>query len=194
MTNDVVDTVIKPIKSKPNRGGGGAANVSELNGPEIKRWLHHASFLRLALLTEDEAVIEMLHLFHKWSTVISKYSNKIHTWSKNDFTEFNTMYDDMKANWERVAGCRSTPRMHILGHYDPFAKLYGSVGYYSESPMESIHNVFNDWMKNHHFNLSDDIESARRTLANMIVDLIAPFYETSKNTKPKNSKRGKTKD
>jgi hypothetical protein len=177
LTDSAIDCVIEVIKTNHKRGGGGFSDLKELNGPEIRRWNKKKCFLSWIQYTNDLQVIKMLKKFQIWSSAVAVFCSQVAPWSSKQHEQFEVLYQDIKTNWCNLANCKPTPKMHIFQHFPEFALENGSVARFSESPTESFHFIFENWMKNHHFNEKDICEQARKCLASSVIPLVAPFVK-----------------
>jgi hypothetical protein len=181
---DIVVDVCKSakIKTEHRRGGGGMADLKDLNGPEIRRWHKKKCFLLLIERTSNIKIIKMLRKFDIWSPAVAQFCSQTSPWSPQQYDQFDQLFTDIKNTWTSLTDCPPTPKMHVLQHFPDFARENGSVGKWSESPIESFHWIFDYWMKHHHFNEPNASEQARKSLVGSLIPLVAPIIKKNPTT------------
>jgi hypothetical protein len=177
MGADIIKRMVGTIKTVHTRGGGGAADLHDLNGPEIKKWIGKKCYRKLTQQTNNTELKAALTTFQSWAEKIRKFCTQLSAWSSADFREFDNLYTDIKARWKILLKCDPTPKIHMLSHFPNFARKFGSVGKFSESPTESYHHMFKEKMERHHFNEPNLSSQARKALADTVTEIIATLDE-----------------
>lgn len=120
MSLPIIEDMVATIKTVHTQSGGDAADIHDMNGLEIKKWVKIKWFVKLIAQTNDVVLKRSLQTFHDWSAKVVHYSTKVTKWEPEDFSSFEIFYADVKARWSLLLGCPPTPKVHIAWSFPRF--------------------------------------------------------------------------
>lgn len=159
---------IATIKTQPTESTGGAAQMYDMNGKEIGRWVKKHCSLQLSTSLTDAPSITTVASTAGWMSGL--YDNLLHSreWTDNDIASFAALIDTMQRHWTLHCHQPSFPKLHMLTHAVEFASVNCHLGKYSEAQIESSHAVIRPLYNTTHNNQSKHTdERIRRTLADV---------------------------
>jgi hypothetical protein len=168
-------------------GFGGLADVHQLNGPELQRWVKNNT--TADLLSEhsaDSSVPENQKLLSQTSApVLNAWMQQLPRLLLNKDTvttasidELSDVVDHITTWWTTATSLPPFPKLHMLRHTWEFAKRWNILGRASESQMESAHaQVAMLYNNRHHNKTRDEPERMRRTLADSVLKAAVPLSQ-----------------
>ena len=149
------------IKTVHLPGNGGLADLYDLNGPELSKWIKREcdQYVRDHATAEngkDRAIQERMAEASGWLGKLQHHllSSDMATIEQNFI--FTTLVKSIHRRWTTVTGDRFFPKLHMLLHAVEFQKNHGSLGFASEAGIERHHAAFNDLFHRHHFRLGSN--------------------------------------
>jgi hypothetical protein len=166
------------VRTIHTAGCGGLADVHQMNGPELARWIKQNDWQ--ALVDESsqslsKAAAAKIKKLFGWMEILHKYLLHDRDWEATDLFVFRAFLDDIYKNWRRTSGQEPFPKLHMLRHAVEFAERHKFLGRASEAQIESFHAQFNDLFHNHHHNQAHNPpERLRCCLADVALRAVQP--------------------
>lgn len=176
-----VGDAIAVVKSKHKPGNGGRADLFDLNGPEVRKWvkLKQCDTLRDVALDDpgiDREKLKTIPVLSGWLGKLSKLLLNAKPFNIKTLEAFKDLKIEVWNKWTEVTGQEPFPKIHMLGHAVEFYEKYQFLGLLAESQIESTHGKFNTLFNQSHANTSDKpAERLRRTLADGTLKAIQPM-------------------
>ena len=176
-----VETALKSITTVHSAGCGGAADLHDLNGPEISKWIKkECSATLLAVAAASSAVPAATCASH---SILSRWLQQLHhcllhsdDWKAADIDAWRLVASDIHQHWQAETSIAAFPKLHMLHHAVEFAERHRFLGRASEAQIESFHAQFNTLFHDHHLNQGDNTtERLRRCLADASLRAVQPF-------------------
>jgi hypothetical protein len=178
---ELVEQTLKPLSTVHSAGCGGAADLHDLNGPEISKWIKKdCSTQLLAAAGGKENVPSSAVATH---SLLSRWLQQLHSallhsrdWTAADIDAWRSVVDDIQLHWTAEARSKPFPKLHMLRHSLEFAERHRFLGRASEAQIESFHAQFNSLFHSHHLNMAGNTaERLRRSLADAALHAVQPF-------------------
>jgi hypothetical protein len=168
----VLKKAMEPNKTVHSPGNSGAADLHDLNGPEIRKWLRRGTLDRAieaakaAGIELSDAQLARLRAAESWLQHLHSSLLKKGTWDSTEIESFSILVADIWARWTAVTGDTPFPKLHLLIHCKEFAQSLHYLGDFAESPIERFHANFNRLLYVTNRNKANDKkEQYRRSLA-----------------------------
>jgi hypothetical protein len=178
-----VEAALKDIATFHSAGCGGAADLHDLNGPEISKWIKkECSAGVLAAASAASAVTAATAASH---STLTRWLQQLHhcllrsgDWSAADIDAWRTVVRDIHQHWCAETSQTPFPKLHMLHHSIDFAERHRFLGRASESQIESCHAFFNSLVHKQHRNQSGNTaERLRRCLADASLRTVQLFLQ-----------------
>ena len=178
-----VETALKGISTVHSAGCSGASDLSDLNGPEISKWIKKGcSASVLAAASTSSIVTAATTASH---SILSRWLEQLHhcllhssDWTAADIDAWRTAVSDIHQHWQSEAHSKPFPKLHMLHHSVEFAERHRFLGRASEAQIESFHASFNALFHKQHRNQSGNTaERLRRCLADAALRAVQPFIQ-----------------
>ena len=176
-----VAAVLKPALTVHTPGCGGLADVHDLNGPEIRKWVKRKySAALLASAAEKGGVTAEQKASHgvlsRWLKLLHDHLLHKKEWTPQQIDDWRAAVNDIQQHWCAVTSHAAFPKLHMLLHSLEFAERHRFLGRVSEAQIESYHAQFNRLFNDHHLNQgSNTTERLRRCLADACLRAVQPF-------------------
>jgi len=179
----VVREAVQSIKSIHSAGCSGAADLYDLNGPEISKFIKkQCSITMIAAADETSATFAATCASH---SVLSRWLQQLHhsllhcgDWTSSDLDAWRSAVSDIHQHWRAETSQKPFPKLHMLHHTIDFAERHRFLGRVAESQIESYHATFNSLFHKQHRNMSPNIsERLRRCLADSALHAVQPFLQ-----------------
>jgi len=179
---------VQRVKSVHSAGCGGLADVHQLNGPELARWIKQdgstsvldAAAAATRVPAATKAKIKQLA---GWMRILHDRLLHDGDWEEPDLHVFRSFLDGIYKHWRRTSGHEPFPKLHMLRHAVEFAERHRFLGRASEAQIESFHAQFNTLFHDHHLNQGGNTaERLRRSLADATLRAVQPFVSPSAST------------
>jgi hypothetical protein len=170
----------KAVATLHTPSGGGRADVHDLNGPEIRRWLKRDCCKTLLAAASagqkpTAATKATFATLTGWLEKLHKYLLHKTEWEAEDIEAWRAAVTDIQKNWRAKTNSGAFPQLHMLRHALDFAERWRFLGRASEAQIESFHAKFNDLVHNHHHGMArDPPEQLRRSLADTALQAVQP--------------------
>ncbi len=184
---DKVRATLARVRTVHRPGFGGLADVHQLNGPELQRWVKKNTTQELITAQRDnpEAEAESKLLSQTTAPVLNAWMQKLPRLLLNkkpitteSVNELSDVVDHILTWWTTVTSLPPFPKLHMLRHTWEFAKRWKILGRASESQMESAHaQVAMLYNNRHHNKTRDEPERMRRTLADAVLKAAVPLSQ-----------------
>jgi hypothetical protein len=179
-TDIIKDLVPKPlfdrtyIKVKTSRTKAhGAADVFELNGKEIKKWIDRGCAEDIVRQLPAETPFSThltIGLLAVWMKGLYKHLLHKRTWSDDHISSFSTLIHTIQTQWTPLTQQPPFPKLHMLQHAANFAREHKHLGMYSEAQIEAYHAAFRRLYESTHQNSGGKLaERTRRAFAEVVV-------------------------
>jgi hypothetical protein len=187
-----VETALKSITTVHSAGCSGAADLHDLNGPEISKWIkRECSANVLADAASSAALPAATSASH---SILSRWLQQLHhcllhsnDWTAADIDAWRSVVSDIHQHWCAETSQNAFPKLHMLHHSVDFAERHRFLGRASEAQIESFHASFNTLFHRQHLNKgSDTTERLRCCLADASLRAVQPFL-TSLTSPPSTS-------
>jgi hypothetical protein len=178
---ELVQSALTTITTVHSAGCSGAADLYDLNGPEISKWIKkECSASLLAAATASSALPAATSASH---SILSRWLQQLHhcllhsdDWTAADIEAWRTAVSDIHQHWQSEAHSKPFPKLHMLHHAVDFAERHRFLGRASEAQIESYHASFNALFHKQHRNQSGDTaERLRRSLADATLRAVQPL-------------------
>lgn len=178
---DLVEQTLKPVSTVHSAGCGGAADLYDLNGPEISKWIKkECSAQLLAAAGGKENLPAASTATH---SLLSRWLQQLHgallhsrDWSSGDIEAWRGVVHDIQQHWCAETSQAAFPKLHMLRHSLEFAERHRFLGRASEAQIESFHAQFNALFHKHHLNQGGNTdERLRRSLADALLRAVQPL-------------------
>jgi hypothetical protein len=168
---ELVEESLQHVTTIHSAGSGGRADVFQLNGPEIRKWIKQkrsATLLAAAAAAgEVDAAAKATH------SILSRWLQQLHDhllhkgdWEAKEIEAWRAAVDDMQQHWCAETGQDAFPKLHMLRHSLEFAERHRFLGRASEAQIESYHFKFKRLFHQQHLNMAhNESERMRRCLA-----------------------------
>lgn len=174
---DPVLKAMEKVKTVHSVGCGGLADLYDLNGAEITKWLHKACSQQLAQMADLSPEQRASHsILSHWLTQL--HSCLLHKlmWDADDIAAWRNIVNDIHRHWCTEAKSNPFPKLHMLHHTVEFAERYRFLGRASEAQIESFHAQFNSLFHQRHRNQGAQLEQRlRRSLADAALKTVQPY-------------------
>ena len=183
-----VETALKSITTVHSAGCCGAADLHDLNGPEISKWIKKGcSASVLAAAASSSSLPAATTATH---SILSRWLKQLHhcllrsdDWTAADIDAWRSVVSDIHQHWRAEAKSEPFPKLHMLHHAVDFAERHRFLGRASEAQIESFHASFNALFHKQHRNQSSNTaERLRRSLADASLRAVQPFALPSPST------------
>ena len=178
---DLVEAALKPVTTVHSAGCGGAADLHDLNGPEISKWVKkQCSANMLAAAASSSSPSAATKATH---SILSRWLEQLHSsllhcrdWTGDELESWRSVVDDIWQHWRAEAKTEPFPKLHMLRHSLEFAERHRFLGRASEAQIESFHASFNVFFHKHHLNQGGNTtERLRRSLADASLRAVQPL-------------------
>jgi hypothetical protein len=174
---------VKSIKTVHSAGCGGLADLHELNGQELTKWVKKEcskGVLASAAAAGAAAVSDAARATH---SILAGWMQKLHhsllhakDWEPADIETWRGVVADIRQHWQAETNSGAFPKLHMLAHCVDFAERYRFLGRASEAQIESFHATFKKLFNFNHRNQSRDlIERLRRCLVSTTTRVLHPI-------------------
>jgi len=176
-----VETALKSITTVHSAGCSGAADLHDLNGPEISKWIKKkCSASVLAAAAACSSVPAATSASH---SILSRWLQQLHhcllrsdDWTAADLDAWRSVVSDIHQHWRAETSIAAFPKLHMLHHPVDFAERHRFLGRASEAQIESFHASFNALFHKQHRNQSNNTaEGLRRCLADSSLRAVQPI-------------------
>jgi len=176
-----VEMALKGISTVHSAGCSGAADLHDLNGPEISKWIKkQCSASGLAAAAASSSVAAATTASH---SILSRWLQQLHScllhsrdWSSDEIEAWRAAVDDIQQHWSAEAHSKPFPKLHMLRHSLEFAERHRFLGRASEAQIESFHASFNALFHKQHRNQGGNTaERLRCCLADASLRAVQPF-------------------
>jgi hypothetical protein len=162
-------------------GCGGAADLHDLNGPEISKWIKQkcstSVLAAAAAASSPPAATTATH------SILSRWLQQLHAallhardWTGEELASWSAAVDDMQQHWCAETSQAAFPKLHMLRHSVEFAERHRFLGRASEAQIESFHAQFNALFHRQHRNQAGNTsERLRRCLADASLRAVQPL-------------------
>jgi hypothetical protein len=179
----VVLETVQHIKTLHSAGCGGLADLHQLIGPEICKWLKQDCSTTLRTLATEH--VSLTDAQKATYSTLKRWLEKLHDhllhkeeWTPRDIEEWRAAVDDIQQHWCAETSQAAFPKLHMLRHSLEFAERYRFLGRASEAQIESYHYLFKKLFHQHHLNMAhNEPERLRRCLADATLRAVQPFLE-----------------
>jgi len=178
-----VEMALKSITTVHSAGCSGAADLYDLNGPEISKWIKKecsASVLTAAASSSTLAAATAAShsILSRWLTRLHHCLLHSRDWTAADIDAWRSAVSDIHSNWRAETSINVFPKLHMLHHSVDFAERHRFLGRASEARIESFHASFNALFHKQHRNQSGNTaERLRRSLADAALRAVQPFIQ-----------------
>ena len=184
---ELVEEALKSVSTLHSAGCSGASDLSDLNGPEIRKWIKQgcsATLLAAAAAASSTAAASSINAATKASySILTRWLQQLHDhllhkgeWTPQQLTDWPAVVDDIQQHWQSEAHSKPFPKLHMLRHSVEFAERHRFVGRASEAQIESFHASFNALFHKQHRNQSrETAERLRRSLADAALRAVQPL-------------------
>lgn len=167
---EAVLKAVRSIKTVHSAGCGGLADLWDLNGQEITKWIKQQRSTSLLASPEASGATAEARSSH---SILASWLVKMHhallhakDWTPADIDDWRATVADIHAHWVSETGIAPFPKLHMLHHTVDFAERYRVLGCASEAQIESYHAQFNQLFHYNHRNMARNTpERMRRSLA-----------------------------
>jgi hypothetical protein len=175
-----VQATLTSITTVHSAGCSGAADLHDLNGPEISKWIKkECSASVLAAATASSSVPAATSASH---SILSRWLQQLHhcllrsdDWAAADIDAWRSVVSDIHQHWSAETSINAFPKLHMLHHAVDFAERHRMLGRSSEAQIESFHASFNAMFHKQHRNQSSNTaERLRRSLADATLRAVQP--------------------
>jgi hypothetical protein len=178
---ELVAAALKPVTTVHSGGCGGAADLHDLNGPEIGKWIKREC--SASVLTAAAASSALPAATKATHSILSRWLEQLHSsllhcrdWTADEIESWRSVVDDIWQHWQAEPKTEPFPKLHMLRHSLEFAERHRFLGRASEAQIESFHAQFNTLFHDHHPNQGGNIaECLRRSLADSSLRAVQPF-------------------
>jgi hypothetical protein len=183
-----VQAALTSITTVHSAGCSGAADLHDLNGPEISKWIKkECSASVLAAAAASSSIPAATSASH---SILSRWLQQLHhcllrsdDWTAADIDAWRSVVSDIHQHWRAETSINAFPKLHMLHHSVDFAERHRFLGRASEAQIESFHASFNALFHKQHRNQSSNTaERLRRSLADASLRAAQPFALPSPST------------
>lgn len=176
-----VEQTLKQVTTVHSAGCGGASDLFDLNGPEIRKWIQQeCSASVLASAAAASALPAATKATH---SILSRWLQQLHAhllhkkeWTAKQIEDWRAAVDDIWQHWSAETGQAAFPKLHMLRHSLEFAERHRFLGRASEAQIESYHAQFNALFHQQHRNQAGNTaERMRRSLADASLRAVQPL-------------------
>jgi hypothetical protein len=176
-----VEMALKGISTVHSAGCSGAADLHDLNGPEISKWIKkECSASALAAAAASSSISAATSASH---SILTRWLQQLHhcllragDWTAADLDAWRSVVSDIHQHWTAEAHSKPFPKLHMLHHSVDFAERHRFLGRASEAQIESFHASFNALFHKQHRNQSGNTsERLRRCLADAALRAVQPL-------------------
>jgi hypothetical protein len=186
-----VEGALKTIATVHSAGCGGAADLHDLNGPEISKWIKQEC--STGVLTAAAASSTLPAATAASHSILSRWLVQLHhcllhsdDWTAADVDAWRTAVSDIHSNWLAETSIAAFPKLHMLHHAVEFAERHRFLGRASEAQIESFHASFNAlFHKQHRNQAGNTAERLRRCLADSALRAVQPYLQPSSRSPAK---------
>ena len=181
---------IRMVRTIHTTAGGGLADLHDLNGSELRRFIKKGCVAKLLIATpqpqpgdvaasmDGSLRLMAIPLLQHWLEDLYPFLLDRQEWNKDRITHFQALVDEIHRTWLLTTSSPLFPKLHMLHHCVDFVKRYNFLGSASESPIESFHATYNALYDQHHLNSArNDPERLRRCLADVACAAMAAFVK-----------------
>jgi hypothetical protein len=178
----VADSVAR-IKTVHSAGKGGASDLYDLNGSEVRKYITRECPAALLASGGDSLTAEQRSrhgIFTRWLHQL--HASLLHDddWTPDAIEAWRAVVDDVQLAWQSETGQQPFPKLHMLRHTLEFAERHRMLGRVSEAQIESFHAKFNALFHHNHRNMTGDTsERIRRSLADTALHAVQPLLLAS---------------
>jgi hypothetical protein len=176
-----VESALKGVTTVHSAGCGGAADLHDLNGPVISKWIKRKySDTLLSAAAASSSIHAATTATH---SLLSRWLQQLHSallhsrdWEPGEIDACRGIVDDIQVHWIAEAHSQPFTKLHMLRHAVEFAERHRFLGRASEAQIESFHAQFNSLYHDHHLNMAGNMgERLRRSLADAALRAVQPF-------------------
>jgi hypothetical protein len=176
-----IEAALKGVATMHSAGCGGAADLHDLNGPEISKWIKQkcstSVLAAAAAASSPPAATTATH------SILSRWLQQLHAallhardWTGVELASWSAAVDDMQQHWCAETSQAAFPKLHMLRHSVEFAERHRFLGRASEAQIESFHAQFNALFHRQHRNQAGNTsERLRRCLADASLRAVQPL-------------------
>jgi len=180
-SKELVEETLEKVKTIHSAGSGGRADVFQLNGPEIRKWIKKDCSSTLRAAAEEKGALTASQK-STYST-LKRWLEKLHDhllvkkeWKAEEIEDWRAAVKDIQDNWCAETSQAAFPKLHMLRHSLEFAERYRFLGRASEAQIESYHFKFKRLFHQQHLNMAhDEAERQRRCLADSSLRAVQPL-------------------
>jgi hypothetical protein len=168
---ELVEQSLQQVTTIHSAGSGGRADVFQLNGPEIRKWIKQKRSVTLLAAAADaggaDAATKATHsILSRWLQSLHDHLLHKREWEAKEIEDWRAAVDDIQQHWCAETGQDPFPKLHMLRHSLEFAERHRFLGRASEAQIESYHYKFKRLFHQQHLNMAhDEAERQRRCLA-----------------------------
>ena len=181
-----VNSIVARARTVHSAGCGGAADIHQLNGPEISRFISSKSSTAILEAAAAESAIAAAtrathSILDRWLQQMQAALLHTRDWDSSELESWRCVVSDIHDHWLTETTQRAFPKLHMLKHSVEFAERHRFLGRVSESQIESYHAQFNSRFHKQHLNKSNDTAvRLRRSLADLSLCAIQPLLQAEK--------------
>jgi hypothetical protein len=177
---ELVEESLQHVTTIHSAGSGGRADVFQLNGPELRKWLKQERSSKLlaaaAAAGDVDAATRATHsILSRWLQQLHDHLLHKKEWTPEQIEEWRAAVDDIQLHWCAETGQAAFPQLHMLRHSLEFAERHRFLGRASEAQIESYHYKFKRLFHQQHLNMAhNESERMRRCLADSSLRAVQP--------------------
>jgi hypothetical protein len=176
-----VEAALKSLSTVHSAGCSGAADLHDLNGPEISKWIKKGcSATLISAAASSSPIPAATSASH---SILSRWLQQLHhcllragDWTAADIDVWRSVVSDIHHHWCAETSQGAFPKLHMLHHSVDFAERHRFLGRASEAQIESFHASFNALFHKQHRNQPNHTaERLRRSLADATLRAVQPL-------------------
>ena len=177
---ELVEQSLQHVTTIHSAGCGGRADVFQLNGPEIRKWIKQKCSSKLLTAATDagglDAAAKATHsILTRWLQSLHDHLLHKREWKAKEIEDWRAAVKDIQDNWCAETSQAAFPKLHMLRHSLEFAERHRFLGRASEAQIESYHYKFKRLFHQQHLNMAhDEPERQRRCLADSSLRAVQP--------------------
>jgi len=176
-----VEAAVKSITTVHSAGCSGAADLHDLNGPEISKWIKKECSATLLSAAKASSLVPAAtaashSILSRWLQQLQHCLLRSGDWSSDEIEAWRSVVSDIHQHWCAETSQAAFPKLHMLHHSVDFAERHRFLGRASEAQIESFHASFNAlFHKQHRNQAGNTAERLRRSLADASLRAVQPF-------------------
>ena len=164
-------------------GNGGASEIHDLNGRDLRRFIDRDCFSAMLTIAADAgmpattAARSTVGQLRHWMQLIKSALLHSREWTVEERDAWRSVVlNDIQQNWWQTTGEDAFPQLHMLRHTFEFAERHRVLGRAGESQIESYHAYFNTLFQHTHRNSArDPPQRYRRCAADSALHTLEPI-------------------